>query len=376
MNHFHTQALKKEDFDHLQSLSGHAWGYHAYTDNKSIKAHAVKMDAHICRALSNYSLAVYDNDKLIGVILANVSTFSKSLQRFKHYFYVFLHGLYLKCRSRASRNILKDLRQTEKAYRELLKETKLPYKDELVLFVTHPDYQGQGIADSLILFGIGKTKEQGFESLKIDTHAANGPMRKLLKKHQFEPRGYIKAIDRLAYERRIDYRFAHRILIFGNAGTGKTTLARMLGEKLQLDVIHLDTIYWLKNWQSLSKPDFNKAVLSYLKQHPRFVMDGNYTNHTNFEDRLKISDTVILLNYHEKTALKGVIERENVYKHRYRSDMATGCIEELDQEFLQYVAFFEPKRHKLEAIINSLRPKKNILVFDTREALMHWYNSL
>ncbi len=242
--------------------------------------------------------------------------------------------------------------------------------------MVHPDYQGQGIADSLILFGIGKTKEQGFESLKIDTHAANGPMRKLLKKHQFEPRGYIKAIDRLAYERRIDYRFAHRILIFGNAGTGKTTLARMLGEKLQLDVIHLDTIYWLKNWQSLSKPDFNKAVLSYLKQHPRFVMDGNYTNHTNFEDRLKISDTVILLNYHEKTALKGVIERENVYKHRYRSDMATGCIEELDQEFLQYVAFFEPKRHKLEAIINSLRPKKNILVFDTREALMHWYNSL
>lgn len=242
--------------------------------------------------------------------------------------------------------------------------------------MVHPDYQNQGIADSLILFGIKHTKDLGLQSLRIDTHAANGPMRKLLRKHQFEPRGYIKSIDRLAYERRIDYSNLHRILIFGNAGTGKTTIARMLGEKLDLDVIHLDTIYWLKNWQSLSKPAFNKAVLTYLRKHPRFVMDGNYTNHTNFEDRLNISDTVVLLNFHEKTALKGVIERENVYKHRYRSDMATGCIEELDQEFLQYVAFFESKRHKLQAIINGLRHKKNILIFDTREALMHWYNSL
>ncbi len=172
MNHFHTQALKKEDFDHLQSLSGHAWGYHAYTDNKSIKAHAVKMDAHICRALSNYSLAVYDNDKLIGVILANVSTFSKSLQRFKHYFYVFLHGLYLKCRSRASRNILKDLRQTEKAYRELLKETKLPYKDELVLFVTHPDYQGQGIGKALIAAFENTLKKENLRSYFLFTDTA------------------------------------------------------------------------------------------------------------------------------------------------------------------------------------------------------------
>lgn len=150
MNHIHIETLRKDDFANLATLSGNAWGYHAYSDKAALKAHAIKLDAHICSALSNHSLAVYDGDRLIGVILAYIAGYPKSKQRFKHYFMVFLHGLYLKFHSQASRKILKDLRQTEKAYRALLKAANLAYKDELVLFITHSDYQGQGIGKALI----------------------------------------------------------------------------------------------------------------------------------------------------------------------------------------------------------------------------------
>ncbi|MGL4882562.1 MAG: hypothetical protein ACRC8K_16095 [Waterburya sp.] len=40
-----------------------------------------------------------------------------------------------------------------------------------------------------------------------------------------------------------------RIAIIGCCGAGKSTLAKSLGEKLNLPVIHLDTYYWQPGWQ-------------------------------------------------------------------------------------------------------------------------------
>ena len=48
-----------------------------------------------------------------------------------------------------------------------------------------------------------------------------------------------------------------RVMIIGCGGAGKSTLARKLGEKTGLPVVHLDQIYWEPgNWQHLEKPVF------------------------------------------------------------------------------------------------------------------------
>lgn len=39
-----------------------------------------------------------------------------------------------------------------------------------------------------------------------------------------------------------------RILIIGNAGSGKTTFAKALAEKTHLPLIHLDKLFWCGEW--------------------------------------------------------------------------------------------------------------------------------
>jgi len=38
------------------------------------------------------------------------------------------------------------------------------------------------------------------------------------------------------------------IVIVAGPGSGKSTLARMLGERLNLPVFHVDQIHWQENW--------------------------------------------------------------------------------------------------------------------------------
>lgn len=51
-----------------------------------------------------------------------------------------------------------------------------------------------------------------------------------------------------------------RIVILGNAGSGKSSLARQLGEQLALPVVHLDTLFWGPNWTKPVASEFRARV--------------------------------------------------------------------------------------------------------------------
>jgi adenylate kinase family enzyme len=83
-----------------------------------------------------------------------------------------------------------------------------------------------------------------------------------------------------------------RIVILGCAGSGKTTLARQLGERTGAPVICLDAI-WQPHWGAKDVPAFRTLV---KKAHAgdEWISDGNFAVAT-FDIRLPRATLVIWL---------------------------------------------------------------------------------
>lgn len=243
--------------------------------------------------------------------------------------------------------------------------------------MVNPSKRLQGVGHLLLQAAIKEAKERSFEAVWIDTHPSNQAMQNLLRSMQFKTRGFIDAIYRIAYERSTLLTPPSKILIFGNAGVGKTTLSRKLSEKLDIPYLHIDSLYWQKNWLSTPQDIFYDKLKNYIDLHPNFVMDGNYLSSKILDLRLAHADTIIFLDYPTQIALNGIKHREKIYQGRWRTDMAEGCIEKIDQEFLNYVIQFnQTRKPTILSIIQKQALKKHTFIFTSRQSLNHFIETL
>jgi len=126
-----------------------------------------------------------------------------------------------------------------------------------------------------------------------------------------------------------------RILIVGNSGGGKSTLARLLGKKLSLPVIHLDVIFWKPGWVEIGDDLFRVEVERAL-QGPAWICDGNFAG--TWDLRMSLADTIIWLDQPRLLCLLRAVMRVLTYSgRRTRPDMAEGCHEKFDPKFYLYI---------------------------------------
>lgn len=137
-----------------------------------------------------------------------------------------------------------------------------------------------------------------------------------------------------------------RILIIGGNASGKTTMARKLLEKLNLQLIHLDKLYWRDNWTHATDEEFDELLEKELKKD-EWIIEGNIKR--TLPKRLKYCDTVIYLDFPSFVCVLNAIKRLIQSHNRSRPDMGGKCIEKFNLKgfkFINSIWLFNTKNRK------------------------------
>ncbi len=164
-----------------------------------------------------------------------------------------------------------------------------------------------------------------------------------------------------------------RIIIIGCGGAGKSTLARKLGEVLDLPVLHLDKLFWKPGWVEMEREEFD-ALLQVELQKEKWIMDGNFNR--TMPERIKRCDTIIYLDFSRFACLMGVLKRVITTYGKVRPDMGEDCPERIDLEFLKWVWNFN--KNKRESYYKLLNEAENVetIVLKNRRAVKLFLKSL
>lgn len=97
-----------------------------------------------------------------------------------------------------------------------------------------------------------------------------------------------------------------RINVIGTTGSGKSTFANRLADKLGYTCIHMDQLFWKPDWVESSDEEFIPKVKEVVSGET-WILDGNYsrTNNIKWEN----ADTVIWLDYSYPRTLIQLLKR-------------------------------------------------------------------
>jgi adenylate kinase family enzyme len=162
-----------------------------------------------------------------------------------------------------------------------------------------------------------------------------------------------------------------RIAIIGCGGSGKSHLARQIGAALGIAPVHLDTLYYDKNWDPLPKEQF-AALQRDLVTAPRWVIDGNYAS--SLPIRLKMADTVIFLDLPARACLRGIVQRRLRYGRGQHDTI--GVYDRITWNFVRYIlGYRRTMAPRVRALMAEHAGDAEVIVLRSRRAARRYLAS-
>lgn len=157
-----------------------------------------------------------------------------------------------------------------------------------------------------------------------------------------------------------------KIVILGCPGSGKSRLARLLGECTGIPVHHLDRIWWKNAEEHVSRPEFD-AELARILSGDEWIADGDYSR--TYEVRIMACDTVLFLDFSAEQCLQGIREREGLE----RDDCP---ISKSDDSILLEVGRYAGENRPAVLALLEKYHGKTVHIFRSREEADAWLDAL
>ena len=98
-----------------------------------------------------------------------------------------------------------------------------------------------------------------------------------------------------------------RIVVVGNSGSGKTSLARRIARSLDADHVELDAIHHLENWTPIARDQMRSIVEERIASE-WWVVDGNYGSLVQ-DLVFAAADTVVWLDLPRRVVMPRILRR-------------------------------------------------------------------
>lgn len=165
-----------------------------------------------------------------------------------------------------------------------------------------------------------------------------------------------------------------KIAVIGSSGAGKSQLSRAMGEVLGLEVIHLDKEHLRPGWTEPPKDEWRRRVEE-LVTRDSWIIDGNFGG--TMDIRIAAADIVVFLDLPRTLCVWRTVKRVITYRKETRPDMAEGCDEKIDLEFLKWIWDFpNSTRPNILRRLAEAEGKKTILRLRSRKEVARFLENL
>ena len=151
-----------------------------------------------------------------------------------------------------------------------------------------------------------------------------------------------------------------RIAVIGRSGAGKTTVALLLAEALELPVVHLDRLYWGPDWAAMPAEVFN-ARQADAASGEGWVIDGSYLASPGWKARLQRADVIVLVEASMLTCLWRVVRRSLASTRSRRPDLPDGCEEQLSLYHLWWTLGWSVRHRGMTEVLRSANPDARLI---------------